>query len=196
MDLCHLGPLMAVYISIYMRTWEGRGDGARTRSPGQICPGWLTSPPPPPPPSPPTWMLLLNTEKFLICTACQGGQRQPVLSAPSAPAFSRLPAMPGSLLHRYLFIAATIVFPDSRGRGRVYSQKTRSNSAFYTAACNCAPGGSALRGTSAPEKTLTWVQVSRFQSMKADNDTIPGSAGGDFQSPDRNKMETNGCLAA
>lgn len=55
MDLCHLGPLMAVYISIYMRTSEGRGDGARTRSPGQICPGWLTSPPPPiflPPSSP------------------------------------------------------------------------------------------------------------------------------------------------
>lgn len=91
MDLCHLGPLMAVYISIYMCTWEGRGDGARTRSPGQICPGWLTSPPPPPlflPP--PTWMLLLNTVKSLICTACQGGRRQPVLSGPSAPAFSRL----------------------------------------------------------------------------------------------------------
>lgn len=54
MDLCHLGPLMAVYISIYMCMWEGRGDGARTLSPGQICPGWLTSPHPPlflPPPN-------------------------------------------------------------------------------------------------------------------------------------------------
>lgn len=177
-----------------MRTWEGRGDGARTRSPGQICPGWLTSPPPPlflPPLPPPTWMLLLNTVKSLICTACQGGQRQPVLSAPSAPAFSRLALFCTGTLHR-----CNRCFSRLSGTGRAYSRTTRRNSAFYTAPCNCAPVGSALRGTSAPEKTPTWVQVSRFQSMKADNDTIPGSAGGDFHSPDRNKMETNCCLAA
>lgn len=88
--------------------------------------------------------------------------------------------MPGSLLHQYPFIAITIVFYDCREKGRVYSQKNTRNSGLYTAVCNSGPVGSALRGMSAPEKMRTWVQVSRFQSMKADNDTIPGTVGGEF----------------
>lgn len=58
------------------------------------------------------------------------------------------------------------------------------------------PVGSALCGMSVPEKNSDCVQVSCFQGMKADNDTIPGTVGGEFYSPDRNKMKTNCCLAA
>lgn len=45
---------------------------------------------------------------------------------------------------------------------------------------NSVPVGAALPGMSAPEKMRTWVEVSGFQSMKADNDTILGTVGGEF----------------